>query len=101
MHWSACIRPECAQTPLPHRKRGTSMVEVSERPILALAERARSLIERLEQAPADPAGGDDPALVRRRLEQWCQVVAKGDWTTFRKRLAWDGLDLDAARRALG
>jgi type 2 lantibiotic biosynthesis protein LanM len=76
------------------------MPEVAERAVRAVAQRAATLAERLEQASALPAHDDDPALVQRRLEQWCQAVAKGDWDTFRKRLACDGLDLDAARRAL-
>ncbi|MBE9193153.1 type 2 lantipeptide synthetase LanM family protein [Gloeocapsopsis crepidinum LEGE 06123] len=31
------------------------------------------------------------------LENWCQVVAQGDWETFRKRLQWDGIEIDIAR----
>jgi len=62
------------------------MAEVSERAVLALAERASTLTERLGQATAPLTDEDDPTLVQRRLEQWCQVVAKGDWDAFRKRL---------------
>jgi len=76
------------------------MPEVADRAVRAVAQRAATLAERLGQASARLTH-DDPALVQQRLEQWCQVVAKGDWETFRKRLAWDGLDLEAARRALG
>src|SRR5260221_11163772 len=77
------------------------MTVASERAFIDLADRASTLTERLGQATAPLADEDDPTLVQRRLEQWCQVVARGDWDAFRKRLAWEGLDTDAARRALG
>ncbi len=41
------------------------------------------------------------ALVDERLEAWCQALGKGDWDRFERRLAWDGLDLETVRPALG
>jgi len=32
--------------------------------------------------------------VNSKLEQWCQIVAEGNWEKFKKRLEWDGLDLN-------
>lgn len=61
-----------------------------------LADDAAFLHERL-------AGGwipdDTPAnrqMAQSRLERWCQLSAGGDWPTFTRRLAWDGLDVDTA-----
>jgi type 2 lantibiotic biosynthesis protein LanM len=34
------------------------------------------------------------------LENWCEIVAQGDWEVFRKRLQWDGIDIDTARSNL-
>jgi lantibiotic modifying enzyme len=36
----------------------------------------------------------DQAQINPYLENWCQVVAQGDWDVFRKRLQWDGIELD-------
>ncbi len=38
----------------------------------------------------------DSTQVNQYLEHWCQVVARGDWDVFRKRLQWDGIEIDAA-----
>jgi lantibiotic modifying enzyme len=40
---------------------------------------------------------DDPVEIERRLNFWCQVVAKGDWQKFQRRLAWDGLSNKTVR----
>lgn len=36
--------------------------------------------------------------IEKRLGFWCQVVAKGDWAKFKKRLEWDGLNNETVRR---
>jgi type 2 lantibiotic biosynthesis protein LanM len=69
--------------------------------LLGIAQRASPLAWRLAQGAALPANGEAGEAVETRLATWCQAVANGDWETFRKRLAWDGLDLDRARSALG
>ncbi|MFB2833234.1 type 2 lanthipeptide synthetase LanM family protein [Floridanema evergladense] len=33
-----------------------------------------------------------------RLDRWCQVVAQGNWEKFAKRLLWDDLNLEQAKR---
>ena len=81
-------------------KRTASRSRPLRRELLEIARRASTLSERLEQTGAFGASGPDAEAIERRLEGWCQAVGKGDWAAFRKRLAWDGLDLDAARRAL-
>ena len=81
----------------------------------ALAEivaRGRSLSDRF--APPSPAlaSGHPPAAVaavgaeggagaEALLARWRQLVAEGDDAVFRKRLSWDGLDVDSARLLLG
>jgi type 2 lantibiotic biosynthesis protein LanM len=39
----------------------------------------------------------DSIQVNQYLENWCQIVAQGDWEKFRKRLQWAGIDIDTAR----
>jgi type 2 lantibiotic biosynthesis protein LanM len=65
-----------------------------------IAERASPLGERLRRGGM--TGDDEGAGAggQARLEAWCQAAAHGDWDVFRKRLAWDGLDLERARAAL-
>src|SRR5438094_2486788 len=70
------------------------------RELLEIARRASTLSERLEQTGAFGASGPDAEAIEQRLKGWRQAVGKGDWAAFRRRLAWDGLDLEAARRAL-
>lgn len=40
-------------------------------------------------------------VVNARLEMWCNVVSKGDWDRFYRRLAWDDLDVETVRKILG
>ena len=35
-----------------------------------------------------------------RVEQWLKIAGKGNFQTFLKRLEWDGISLEQARRAL-
>ncbi len=65
-----------------------------------IVERASSVDERLG-GDFVPVEGTDPAVVQRRLEAWCRALGGGDRDRLERRLAWDGLDLDAARGALG
>jgi len=43
---------------------------------------------------AAPAPADDP------LAEWCQACARGDHSSFLRRLAWDGIDLGVASAAV-
>lgn len=71
-----------------------------ERDLARIVERASTVSERLGDG-FEPVDIDASTLVDARLETWCRAVAKGDWDRFSVRLAWDGLDLESARRALG
>lgn len=66
-----------------------------------IVERASTITERLNSGfVLDQPPENDP-IVDSRIEQWCQVVAQGDWEKFEQRLAWDGLDLSTVRCVLG
>ncbi|MEH2382707.1 MAG: type 2 lanthipeptide synthetase LanM family protein [Nostoc sp.] len=38
---------------------------------------------------------------KRHIEQWCKVVAQGDWEKFKQRLEWDNLNLQKVHQLLG
>jgi type 2 lantibiotic biosynthesis protein LanM len=42
----------------------------------------------------------DHSQINQYLENWCQVVAQGKQDVFRKRLQWDGIEINAARFSL-
>lgn len=67
--------------------------------IAAIVARSRPLYERLARARAEAA--DDCADAELpSLDAWRAVVTNGDEPTFARRLAWDGLDTNHARRVL-
>ena len=74
---------------------------VRDREIIDIIGRASTLDERLGPGFVPDTGSPDLGNVEAKLERWRQVVAEGDESRFAARLAWDGLDLDRARRALG
>jgi len=67
--------------------------------LVEIVERASTVEERLG-GDFTPAGGNE-AVVDERLEAWCQALGKGDWDRLKRRLAWDGLDPETVRPALG
>ena len=73
---------------------------MSERDLVEIIERASTIDERLGDDFV-PAESGDAALAERRLETWSQALGKGDWDRLRRRLAWDGLDPESVRPALG
>jgi lantibiotic modifying enzyme len=85
------------------------MPPASHLPASALSDivaRAATLAERLDGGflPCDDAhlaAEDAPADVARRLARWKQLSAAGDAERFERRLRFDGISPDEARRALG
>lgn len=73
---------------------------MSEQDLVEIVERASTVDERLS-GDFVPVEGGDVALVDKRLEAWSQALGKGDQDRFRRRLAWDGLDPETVRPALG
>lgn len=74
---------------------------LSEHELLNAINQSSTLMERLSGVYVPEPEGTDETTTQRLLERWCQNVAKGDWDVFAKRLAWDGLTLEQARRLLG
>ncbi len=74
---------------------------LSQQDLLAIVGAASTLDERLGNEFLTDDAQTNGEVVKARREAWCQAVAKGDWEQFRQRLAWDGLDEERVRRALG
>jgi type 2 lantibiotic biosynthesis protein LanM len=71
-------------------------MEFSQKDLENIIERASTIAERIGDGflYKDLEKSDELALCR--LNEWCQIVAQGDWTKFQKRLTWDGLDKNIA-----
>lgn len=74
---------------------------LSQEDLLGIVALASTMDERLYKKVLSKEAQADDAVGNAQLEAWCQLVAKGDWNQFRRRLAWDGLDIDTVRQALG
>lgn len=73
---------------------------LSEQDLLDIVASASTIAERLgNEFIPNSSKSDD--IINARLDAWCQAIAKGNRDEFRKRLAWDGLNIDIACRALG
>ncbi|MGF1470870.1 MAG: type 2 lanthipeptide synthetase LanM family protein [Rubrobacteraceae bacterium] len=82
-----------------HRRyeRSKTLNVLTELDMTKIVAAARTLDERLEEPGTAPVM-EDP-LVEERLEAWREAL--GDEDRLLRRLAWDGLDLESARRVLG
>ena len=76
-----------------------SDVIFSEEQLAVMVTRATTLEERLRGDLFED--GQDEALTQRRIDQWRERAAKGDAVLFEELLAMRGLDLEAAKRAVG
>lgn len=76
-------------------------MEIFKQDLIEIVERACTITERLSAGFLPNEVQADERLINSRLEKWCQVVAQGNQEKFTKRLAWDGLDINTVRRALG
>lgn len=73
---------------------------LDDRDLRDIVERASSIAERLNGGfDRGELAGDDEQ-VEALLAHWRQLIAPGDPLAFERRLAWDGLDEAAVRRAL-
>jgi len=73
---------------------------LSSQDLIEIVERASTFEERLGDEFIPTSDGLEDSVVNSRLEAWRQAAAKGDRDRFLKRLAFDGLDKETARRAL-
>jgi type 2 lantibiotic biosynthesis protein LanM len=77
-------------------------IDCADADLAAIVAKASFLWERLDPARFVICEDQtDEPETRRRCERWCQVVAQGDWDGLRRRVNWEGTDLDAVRPRLG
>jgi type 2 lantibiotic biosynthesis protein LanM len=69
--------------------------------LIEIVEKASTITERLDSKFVFNEEKTSQSLLNSRIQQWCQVVAQGNWQQFEKRLAWDGLNLRTVCFALG
>src|SRR5688500_5045145 len=69
--------------------------------LIQIVERASTLAARLTGAFVPAGGQDAQSEIDERLATSRDVVANRDQTRFARRIAWDGLDEESVRRALG
>ncbi len=66
-----------------------------------LVAQAMPLWERLDHPPAqESSAAPDPALADAVIERWCKSAGTGDWDAFKRRLEWDGWNIEQVRAAL-
>jgi type 2 lantibiotic biosynthesis protein LanM len=68
-------------------------MQFSENVLKKISLQASTITERIRCGCLVNEIQENDALINKRIEQWCHVVAQGDWEKFEKRLAWDNLDL--------
>ena len=69
--------------------------------LIKIAEKASTVFERLGTGFVPCDVEENEAVINSRMKKWCQVIARGDEKQFKKRFAWDGLDLSSLKGALG
>lgn len=68
--------------------------------LVEIVEKASTIFERISPEFVPKNFDEDQNLINLRLEKWCKVSTNGNQEKFIKRLNWDGIDVDTARRAL-
>ena len=76
-------------------------LSASSGPFREIVEESAFLEERLGGNFLPETRTEDSEVIDERMAAWQKNCAKGDEAVFRKRLEWDGLDLDRARRLAG
>ncbi len=69
--------------------------------VYQVVEKASSIFERLEGNFIPEADAENEYAIKKRLQEWCQKIAQGDWALFQKRLKWDNIELEEVRQVLG
>ncbi|KYC43072.1 Lanthionine synthetase C family protein [Scytonema hofmannii PCC 7110] len=75
-------------------------MEFSRKQLVSIVEQASTLSERLSSKFVVNSTKKFDDLVKTRIEKWRESTARGDDKKFENRLAWDGLTLEDARRAV-
>jgi type 2 lantibiotic biosynthesis protein LanM len=76
-------------------------MQFSRKDLIEIVENSSTIHERMDSKFVVSLAAENSATANSRLEQWCQVVAQGDWEKFERYLVWEGLDLRMARSVLG
>ncbi|MEQ9367537.1 MAG: type 2 lanthipeptide synthetase LanM family protein [Coleofasciculus chthonoplastes F3-SA18-01] len=76
-------------------------MEVTREALVRIVCQASTINERLGSEFHFREAQANNALINSRLQKWCQRVVQGNQEEFEKRLAWDGLNLNILRLALG
>jgi type 2 lantibiotic biosynthesis protein LanM len=76
-------------------------MQFSQQNLFALTEQTLTITELLGDGFVLNESQESDSIVNSQIEQWCQVVDRGNWKQFKKRLAWDNLDLNTIRHVLG
>lgn len=71
------------------------------RTLLDIIAAASSLEERLGDDFLPTGNKETDEIVQTRLQTWCNIVARGHWDLFQKRLEWDGWTLEQVTSVLG
>ncbi|MBD2387102.1 type 2 lanthipeptide synthetase LanM family protein [Cylindrospermum sp. FACHB-282] len=75
--------------------------KINTQDLIKIVEKSSTIWERLGENFVPQDSETNQELINSRLEKWCQLVAKGDQQKFSQRLAWDNLDINTVRSALG
>jgi len=73
----------------------------SKKNLIKIIEKASTITERLSNKFVFNENQISDDIINSRVEQWCQVVAEGNWEQFEKRLSWDNLNISNAYLAVG
>jgi hypothetical protein len=69
--------------------------------IIYILEKSSSIWERLTGNYLPKLNAECEEIGKKRIENWCEKFAKGNWDNFKNRCDWDGIELDNIQQLLG
>ncbi|UKO95901.1 type 2 lanthipeptide synthetase LanM family protein [Nostoc sp. UHCC 0870] len=76
-------------------------ISITKQDLVEIVEKSSNIWERLDGRFITEDSETYQELIQTRLDKWCQIIAKGNEQKFSKRLAFDKLDINIVRSALG
>lgn len=67
----------------------------SKKKLLKIVEQATTIREQITTDFILEENKNNDVTVNSQIQQWCQIAAQGNWEKFKKRLAWDNLNLNS------